>query len=105
MSRLREVTLGALLLRVLALVGADGPRGGATAAPRRIPDQPFVVDAPRDGRLLGATLACLAVGSFVMLMFNSGLARVIGVALMVAFVVCGLFLVVDPRWLGEDPEP
>ncbi len=51
--------------------------------------------------LLVATLACLAVGSVLMLVFESTLARVVGMPLLVAFVVCGVFLIANPDDLRE----
>jgi membrane associated rhomboid family serine protease len=103
-NRAREVLLGAALLRLLGLLGRDAPQGGAYRLGR--PDQPFATDAPRNPKLLGASLGCFAVGAFIMLLFHGDLARVVGVVLMVAFVVTGLFLVADPRWLaGEDDPP
>lgn len=61
----------------------------------------------RQGRLVPAALACLVVGSGVMLAFESALARVVGVALLVAWVVIGAFAVASPDTLSgeEDREP
>jgi hypothetical protein len=102
MTRTRQIVLGAALLRLLRLLGRDGPRGGATAMSSAIPAQPFSADAPRNTKLLALSLGCFAVGALIMLVFHGDLARVAGVALLAAFVVTGLFLVADPRWLGDD---
>ena len=52
--------------------------------------------------LLVATLASGAIGAALMLVFESPLARVFGVAGLVAFIVCGLFLIADPRFLERE---
>ena len=51
--------------------------------------------------LLLATLACLAVGSVLMLAFESTLARVVGVPALIAFIVCGVFLIANPADLRD----
>ena len=52
--------------------------------------------------LLVAALACLVVGSVLMLAFEATLARVIGVPALIAFIVCGLFVIANPDDLGDD---
>lgn len=52
-------------------------------------------------------LACLLVGTPVMILLESGAARGVGVALIVAFVVFGLFAVASPDYLaggGDDQD-
>ena len=51
--------------------------------------------------LLVATVGCLAAGSMLMLVFESTLARVVGMPLLIAFVVCGVFLIANPDDLRE----
>ena len=53
-------------------------------------------------RLLPIALACLAVGAGLMLVFESTLARLVGVPALIAFIVCGLFLIANPDDLGDD---
>jgi energy-converting hydrogenase Eha subunit C len=60
-----------------------------------------VSDRPR---LLPFCLACFVLGSLDMIAFEAPLARIVGVALLFAFVVSGVFLVADPDWLGRDEE-
>ena len=52
--------------------------------------------------LLAVALACLVVGAALMLAFESTLARVIGMPLLIAFIICGLFVIADPDDLGDD---
>src|SRR3954462_4112233 len=60
-------------------------------------------DAPaRPGRAVPA-LMLLALGVVVMVLFESALTRVIGVAALFGFVVAGAFAIADPRWLGSAP--
>ena len=54
----------------------------------------------RRSPLLIATLACLVVGCVAMLVFESTLARVVGVPALFAFIVCGVFLIANPRDLA-----
>jgi len=49
-------------------------------------------------------LVLLAVGALTMLLFESAVTRVIGVAALFGFVVAGAFAIADPRWLGSAPE-
>ena len=55
----------------------------------------------RRSPLLVATLAFLAVGGVLMLVFESTLARVIGMPALIAFIVCGVFLIANPDDLGR----
>ena len=48
-----------------------------------------------------AALACLAVGSALMLVFESTLARLIGVPALIGFIVCGVFLIANPADLRD----
>ena len=52
--------------------------------------------------LFTAALACLVTGAGLMLVFESTLARVFGVPLLIAFVVCGVFLIANPDDLGAS---
>ena len=56
----------------------------------------------RRSPLLMVTLACLVVGAALMLVFESTLARVFGLPALIAFIVCGLFLIANPDDLGDD---
>jgi uncharacterized membrane protein YkgB len=57
-----------------------------------------------DRRLLGFCVACFVLGSLVMLAFEAPLARIVGVALLFAFIVTGVFLVATPEFLGRDED-
>ena len=54
--------------------------------------------------LLAVCVACFILGAAVMLAFEAPLARIVGVALLFAFIVSGVFLVADPAFLGRDEE-
>ena len=54
--------------------------------------------------LLGVCVACFVLGAGDMLAFEAPLARIVGVALLFAFIVSGVFLVADPAWLARDEE-
>jgi energy-converting hydrogenase Eha subunit C len=55
-------------------------------------------------RLLPICVACFVLGAADMIAFEAPLARIVGVALLFAFIVTGVFLVADPDWLGRDEE-
>jgi energy-converting hydrogenase Eha subunit C len=54
--------------------------------------------------LLPVCVTCFVVGSAVMFFFEAPLARIVGVALLFAFIVSGVFLVADPEFLGRDED-
>lgn len=56
----------------------------------------------RSRRLRAATLACLVLGLALMLPFKATLTLAAGIALLFAFVVCGVFLIADPAFLEDD---
>jgi hypothetical protein len=60
-----------------------------------------VTDRPR---LLPICVASFVLGAADMIAFEAPLARIVGVALLFAFIVTGVFLVADPDWLGRDEE-
>lgn len=53
--------------------------------------------------LTGAALACLVAGTALMVGLDSGLARIGGVALLVAFIVLGALAIATPDYLGDQP--
>ena len=55
-------------------------------------------------RLTALTIAAFAVGAGVMVVFESVVARLVGVAGLATFIVCGLFLIAHPDYLGEDDQ-
>jgi hypothetical protein len=121
-SRLAGFFMAIGVRAVLDLVsgGSSQRTGGAGEAPRRAgaPRRPGAGatlepmpgdvaggagEAPaRPARALPA-LALLAVGAVTMLVFESTATRIIGVLALFAFVVCGVFAIADPRWLGASP--
>ena len=58
----------------------------------------------RRGPLLPVCVGCFVVGALDMILFEAPLARIVGVALLFAFIVSGVFLVADPDWLARDEE-
>ena len=58
----------------------------------------------RRSPLLAVCVTCFVLGALVMILFEAPLARIVGVALLFAFVVSGVFLVADPDWLARDED-
>ena len=58
----------------------------------------------RRSPLLGVCVACFVLGAADMIAFEAPVARIVGVTLLFAFIVSGVFLVADPDWLGRDEE-
>jgi energy-converting hydrogenase Eha subunit C len=58
----------------------------------------------RRSPLLGVCVTCFVLGALVMFLFEAPVTRIVGVALLFAFIVSGVFLVADPEWLGRDEE-
>lgn len=80
----------------VARVGRREP--GAAAVPRVEPVPP-----PRTPLLL-AMLGCFALGLPLMIVFEFALTRILGVALMFAFIVMGVFLIANPAFLGQEED-
>jgi hypothetical protein len=49
-------------------------------------------------------LACFALGVVLMIGFEAPVTRVLGVGLLFAFVVCGVFALASPDRLDQDEE-
>ena len=56
-------------------------------------------------RLAVATLACGLVGLVLMIGFEGPLSRSVGMAALLAFVLCGVALIASPAYLSRDEEP
>jgi hypothetical protein len=54
--------------------------------------------------LRAVTIACFILGVALMIPFEAALTRVLGVACLAAFVVCGTFLVASPDFLEGDGD-
>jgi putative effector of murein hydrolase LrgA (UPF0299 family) len=55
-------------------------------------------------RAVAALLACLVAGVFLNVFFEHTVTRVLGLLLLFAFIVLGVFLIADPRFLGDEDE-
>jgi hypothetical protein len=71
-------------------------------APAVAPVAPASPPPARRGALLAFTLASLAVGMVLMLVFHAGVTRVVGVLALFAFIVSGVFLIAHPAFLGQE---
>lgn len=81
---------------------SEGPTTAAGAAPRSSGQK-----APprrRQVRLLTFTLATFVVGAALVLGFDSLLPRVVGALILCGFIVAGVFLIADPRFLEADDD-
>lgn len=56
-------------------------------------------------RLAFATAACFVLGSGLLFPFEYTVTIIAGVVLLLAFIVCGVFLVASPERLADDPHP
>ena len=54
--------------------------------------------------LLVCMLACLVVGSLLMVLFEAWVTRALGVIALFAFIVSGVFVIADPAFLAADDE-
>ena len=59
---------------------------------------------PRETRLAGAGVACLAVGALLLFAAHSTPLRVAGALVMLGFVVLGAMAILSPERLGRDDE-
>lgn len=50
------------------------------------------------------TVALFVAGVALMVPFEATITRVLGVAALLGFVICGVFLIADPRTLARDEE-
>lgn len=57
-------------------------------------------DALRHNRLLQATLACLVAGTALLFPFDAPATLTLGVLLLVAFIVVGVFTIATPDYLA-----
>jgi len=55
-------------------------------------------------RLPAATIGALIGGVTLMLAFDLTVTRILGVALILAFIVLGTFTIATPEYLGEDGD-
>jgi hypothetical protein len=105
---LREVAAGAALKLVLDLVGGRPPEARGRRRLRAPASAASASHArPRPGLPRGPlalATACLVIGLPVMLIFENTIARVIGVAALLGFIVSGVFAVATPGLLGEEEE-
>jgi hypothetical protein len=53
-------------------------------------------------RLAVATIACFVLGSGLLFPFDYTATIIAGVVLLIAFVVCGVFLVASPERLADE---
>lgn len=54
--------------------------------------------------LARATVVCGVLGVGLLFPFDHTITLLLGVAFLLAFVVCGLFLIAEPKFLeGDDP--
>jgi hypothetical protein len=58
----------------------------------------------RRSPLAVATIACLIAGLALMLPFEATITRALGIACLLAFIACGVFLVADPAMLAADDD-
>jgi energy-converting hydrogenase Eha subunit C len=54
--------------------------------------------------MAAVAVACFVAGTAVMILTEAAVPRAIGVALLVAFVVCGLLAIATPEYLDADEE-
>ena len=52
-----------------------------------------------------ATVACGVLGAALLFPFDATITLVLGVAFLLAFVVCGVFLIAEPGFLAGDDPP
>ena len=57
------------------------------------------------GPLVTLAIACLVVGSGVMLALDAPIARVAGVLLLTAWIVIGAFALASPEYLAPEDDP
>lgn len=55
-------------------------------------------------RLEVASIACFVLGAGLLFPFESTVTILLGVLLLAAFIVCGVFVLASPEALARDPE-
>ena len=55
-------------------------------------------------RLEVASIACFVLGAGLLFPFDTTVTILLGVLMLAAFVVCGVFVLASPEALARDPE-
>jgi hypothetical protein len=55
-------------------------------------------------RLVTAALACFAIGAGLLLVFDKAVTLALGIALLLAFIVLGVFAIASPEYLAREPD-
>jgi hypothetical protein len=58
----------------------------------------------RPPSLLAATLAAFVLGAGLLVAFEKALTLAVGVTLLIAFVVLGVFTIASPEYLARGPD-
>ena len=103
--RIGDFALGVVLRALLGRAERPArPRRVRRGARRRSAPRARPTAARRRGPLFAATAACFALGVPLMIIWEATITRVLGVSLLVAFIVCGVFLIADDAFLAGEEE-
>jgi hypothetical protein len=51
-----------------------------------------------------SALACFAIGAGLLLAFDKAVTLALGIALLLAFIVLGVFAIASPEYLAREPD-
>ena len=93
-----------LLSRLLKMAGPSRPSPARQRERDDAASRPTTPAPPRRGPLMLFMLACFVLGVPLMVLFEFTLTRVLGVGMMFAFIVSGVFLVAAPGFLAQEEQ-
>jgi hypothetical protein len=100
MSALRTFAAGFAVKTVMRVLGRERtPRRDRRALRPAPPARATAPLGPPRGPLAAFTVACLATGLPLMILFEATVTRVIGVLALFAFIIAGAFLIASPAFL------
>jgi hypothetical protein len=62
------------------------------------------MSARRRPPLVTSALACFAIGAGLLLAFDKAVTLALGIALLLAFIVLGVFAIASPEYLAREPD-
>jgi 4-amino-4-deoxy-L-arabinose transferase-like glycosyltransferase len=62
------------------------------------------MSARRRPPLVPSALACFAIGAGLLLAFDKAVTLALGIVLLLAFIVLGVFAIASPEYLAREPD-